>query len=147
MRYGISIILAFGLLSVTGCASMMKTYKAQVCNSNGGYQQGMNDARDGKPMDQSFSQVCDEAQRTQAINGYHKGYKDGLDSVKKTAPSTEINVNIGNNSAKRYYCEIHPFTTTISSWGSTELEARMKVKHKCMQTYNEMFCEDIACKH
>ena len=126
---------------------MQQAYQEQVCNENGGYEQGMNDANTGKPMDQSFARGCEGVTRDTAQLCYRKGYNAGLAHIQAQKPSTEINVNFGNSSTKNFYCEVHAFTKTFSAWGGTELEARVKAKNNCTEHYNEMHCNEIECKH
>ncbi len=138
------IILALAFTSIAGCASIQKAYEEQVCNTNGGFQQGMNDARDGKPMDSSFGSGCENG-REAALQGYREGYQSGLAHLQSQRP-TEINVNFGGAPRKKYFCEIHAFTQTYSAWGATELEAREEAKKQCTKHYNPMHCEDFTCK-
>ena len=52
--------LVIGILFVamlSACSSMMENYKARVCNEEGGYEQGMNAAKSGKPMNQEFASI------------------------------------------------------------------------------------------
>jgi hypothetical protein len=148
MKFICLVYSVVALIGLTGCAGMQQAYQEQVCNDNGGYSQGMNDARQNKPMDQFFGQSCDAGSRDAAKNGYRRGYQEGLASVQTETPSTLINVNIGGSAStnKRFYCEAHAFTKTFSAWGQTELEGRVNAKNKCMESYNEMHCEDIVCR-
>lgn len=139
------------ILFMAGCASMQEAYVQQTCNENGGYTQGMNDAREGKPMSTYFGQECPTESRSAAITGYRNGYTAGLASTQTPANTgTQINVNIGGGevaSDKNFYCEAHAFTSTFAAWGATQLEARVNAKNKCMQQYHEMHCGDITCHH
>jgi hypothetical protein len=149
----IQAALGFMVLSAfSSCAAMQQSYQDNYCNQSAGYERGVNDAREGRPMDSSFFMSCQPGSKEAAIAGYQNGYGAGIASI--PPQPTQINVNVGGAPAwgpvggeRRAYCEIHAFTNTFSAWGPNELEAQVRAKEKCKQQYNEMHCGDIRCRH
>lgn len=146
---GVSWILGMVcVLNLAGCAGMQQAYRDQICHAEGGYERGMNDARTGEPMNQSFANACEGAGREAALKGYREGYTAGLASVQAEKPKTQINVNIGGSpgNSKKFYCEVRAFTQKFSAWGATELEAKVEAQKRCMERYHEMHCGDVSCQ-
>lgn len=143
------LILTLLMFGITSCASMRMAYQNEVCNENGGYQRGMNDARAGNAMDQSFADGCEGESLEVARTGYRKGFNAGLASLKAEQPDTVINVNIdpeGSSSQKRVYCEVKAFTDVFSAWGATELEAKISSQKKCEARHDPMHCDVVTCR-
>src|SRR4051812_39048773 len=93
------------LFSFNSFASLEDAVREQVCNENGGFAQGMNDAREGKPMNQGFTRICDDKLRDQIQKSYREGFVAGI--KKEDTPKTQINVNLASNaSGKKVYCEV-----------------------------------------
>jgi hypothetical protein len=135
-----------GLLAFASCAGMQQAYQEQVCNTNGGYERGMNDARAHKPMDTYFAGSCEGPTRDAAQAGYRDGYNAGLAANQGEQPATQIIVNTGERDRRRFFCEVHAFTKTYAGWGSSEMEARAEATRHCTSEYNEMHCREAECR-
>ncbi|HLE00549.1 MAG TPA: hypothetical protein VJB59_09830 [Bdellovibrionota bacterium] len=129
---------------------MMESYREQMCNEEAGYQQGMNDARDDKPMNMEFAGSCDSADQNKILHAYRTGYDSGLSSVSRQKPASIININLGTTPGpeqRSYYCEVEAFASKFSAFGPTKLEATQNVQAQCTARYNEMHCSDVKCRH
>ena len=135
------------ILFLSACATLEKDYQNKVCNETGGYERGVNDARQGLLMNQSFAQSCEPSIIVAVQAGYKKGYQDGIAMVQADKPATQINGNIGGDNSKAYHCEAKAFSETFSAWGSSELEARLAATEKCTQKFHKMHCDRIECQH
>lgn len=141
------LVLHLLSIGIVGCAGMQEAVIERFCHESGGYERGMNDARQALPMDQSFITACAPDIREAVGLSYRNGYKDGLASVQAEKPQTSIQVNIGSGSTKKYLCKLKPFVKSYSAWGATELEARDNVQKQCETDNHEMHCDNnIICK-
>lgn len=137
-------------LIFASCAGLQEQAVKTYCNPEGGYQKGINDAREQKPMNNGFVQMCSDDVKGSVQTAYREGYTKGLELNKESTPQSVINVNFGSGSgttsSRAYFCEGHAFTQTFKSFGPTELEARENVKTQCQAQYHEMHCGNINCR-
>jgi len=145
------------VVSLTNCASMMENYRAQTCNENAGYERGMNDAREDKPMNSQFAQPCGAEIQAVVMRGYRGGYSAGMSSKNPPAPANSlININIGGASSdpsnqanpRAYFCSFEVFMTKFEEFGPTDLETRQSVVNKCTAQYASMHCnaDKVLCR-
>lgn len=140
------VAVVFVLFSA--CSAMQQSYVEQTCQSESAYAQGMNQARAGKPMEESFAYLCPAESKTLVMASYRKGYTSGLQSMQPEAPSSLITVNIPGAAERHraWHCKLSVFMKDYSAFGRTELEAREKVASSCEAEYHPMHCDQISCE-
>lgn len=149
MHSGIVVIL----LAFSACAGMQADWQAQYCNHDGAYEKGMNDARSGGSMN-SISQSCPPETQAAVAAGYREGFTAGLASAPPMPvqvvgpPPGGIVVYEGAppSQPNGWFCEVRPFTDHFEAFGATQLEAREKVRQRCLRRYNDMFCNKTECR-
>jgi hypothetical protein len=127
-------------LLITGCASMMESWRAQSCNAEAALEQGMNDARSGRQMNSQYLAPCPAESQTALKESYKQGYLTGIESGKDNS----IHIQIGGNSAPRFRCELKVFFDVFSGEGHTEGQAREKALAACREKYT-IHCNGVQC--
>lgn len=140
------------LISLASCAAMVEEHRAQVCNREYAYEQGVNDSQDGKPMDSGFASLCDSNKR-EVMQGYREGYEFAANqSVIEASDDgirikgAGIDIRMGNKGAKDWSCELNIFGQTFRGLGSSRAEAAQDVRNACEQKHNAVHCGHADCK-
>lgn len=83
------LLIGVLVLAATSCETMQKMNQERFCNYNGAYEQGVNDAQNGKQMNAiPYTMDCVGASKDEAT----KGYREGFMTI-KTAPVISTNQN------------------------------------------------------
>lgn len=139
------------VLVLSSCAGMEESYRNEVCHREKGYEQGMNDGLEGKPMNSGFASVCDPDTRREVSRGYREGYEAALkssesggDNIVVKVPG--IDIRVGQGKEKSWVCEVSAFGTTFSGFGPTRGQAAQDARNKCSGNHNAMHCADTECR-
>lgn len=135
-------------LSLSACAGVPQTSGIVMdCDSTTAYERGFNEARNGKPMDSSFTRVCDPFARDSVSASYRQGFEKGMSL---TQPTTIVPVPMGSpqpaSADRAYYCQAKAFTDHFEAFGPTQLEATKRVQAACRVKFHEMHCEAVQCQ-
>lgn len=123
-----------------------------MCNRDKGYEQGMNDGMEGKPMNSGFASVCDPDTRREVSRGYREGYEaatkqnnDGEDGDHIVVKVPGMDIRVGQGKQKSWVCEVQAFGTTYSGFGPTRGQAAQDARNKCSGAHNSMHCANTSC--
>jgi hypothetical protein len=151
-------ILAKLFLIAAICAACASTeeFQAKNCNREVGYERGVNDAQEKKPMDSSFAASCPEEMRKEAMLGYREGYEKlraqaGETGVKADETGVRVKVpgvdiNIPNKASRAWVCELETEGEMFTAFGATRREAARSTRSQCRQKLQAALCGPIQCE-
>lgn len=117
------------MVVLVGCASMIEAQRKQVCNYDGAYKQGMNDARENQPMNTSISSYCDATETEVTERGYREGYTAGVGNR-----PTQIFVNVSGRKSGSH----GPGSSCLERYG------KKTCGYGCVDAYGEVRCARIS---
>lgn len=132
---------------------MRQQMRDRVCNREYGYEQGRNDAREGKEMDSGFSADCDASGRKLAMTGYREGYEaarkeltEGDDKILVKGPGG-IDIRVGGPRHQvGWVCEMDMFGKHYTGLGETRGKAKRDVQQQCERDNNSIHCQNMHCR-
>ena len=85
------------LLMIVSCAGMRKQWIADNCNFDVGYEKGVNDGRQGLPMNSGrHADACPSKMQKEVRNGYRKGYERGMKAAENEEKNNDLEVEMGD---------------------------------------------------
>lgn len=133
-------ILVLTIFTVS-CAQMKEAEMKRLCNYEGAYNDGHNDAQKNEPMNSdAINTLCSEETKAEALQGYREGYK----SATPAAPLVIINNNNGrHNNYPPKECR-EKFGEKICGYNCVEAYGEIKCAqrpdHICLAHFSEIKC-------
>lgn len=129
------LLLGLVLASMSACAGMMASWRAANCHYDGAYTAGMNDAREGKPMQPQFASSCEAPKRAEVARGYREGFTAGAGGTVMVAGSTAP--------TKQWKCEQAYGKKAcgyecIEAYGN--IACAQDPNHNCVEAYGKIRC-------
>jgi hypothetical protein len=115
------------MVLAASCAGLTNSIREQNCDEDHGFETGMNDAREGKPMNSGFAQICDERDAERVRRGYRAGFEAGLASQKPQYFA--------------YTCTYDSLTFHYRENGDSADHARSRVLDRCRAENQAPFCD------
>lgn len=140
--------ICFFLLSfVFSCTHMKENYRERVCNYDGAYEEGTNDAQNGEEMRGSYvANQCHDKVKADVRKGYRDGYTNSKASRPHNMVVTRKNKNgrgSGPRSAYTRMC-IDSFGKKVCGYGCIESYGKAKcARHPgnhCMDEFGKIVC-------
>ncbi len=128
-------------LALASCAAMDQHIRETMCNPDAAFQEGMNDGRASRNMNQGFTDVCDPSVQPAVRAAYRDGYQAGLASRAAERPA----VVVVDGGRRAWGCEARAFGDVFNGTGATEAEAAAAARASCTERHGEMFCREVAC--
>ncbi len=142
MRYGTLLWLLPVVVLLGGCASLRQAQRDALCNYDGAYKAGFNDANERKPMDNEIEEICPAETRSEAGRGYREGYEAGLKQRTKDVLLSRIP---GPNGAPPpgYEC-IELFDQKACGFNCIKDHGKVacakKPEHNCVISFDDIVC-------
>ena len=129
------LVLCFSL-PLMGCAAMRQAHVDRVCNYDGAYAWGMNEARDGTAMNPAFLDTCPPETQAVAKQGYREGYTAGASGTTVVVAGRQAQPH-GPECVRAYgkkQCGYH----CVEAYG--EIACAEDPRHTCVEAYGKVRC-------
>jgi hypothetical protein len=132
-------------LALASCAAIERDVRERMCNPDAGFQEGVNDGRAGRDMDQGFTDSCDPATAPAVRAAYRGGYLAGATLAARVQPPVVVVQGV-DPAAAPWLCEVRTSGVAYRGGGASEAEAGAVARARCNAVEHEMWCRDVTCR-